>query len=871
SGRRVYEGTLEVDKRTNEEVTTAFPVSEAIGRLEPGIYVLAAAPVEEGRKRNADQATQWFIVTDIGLQTFSADDGLHVNTRSLATAQPKAGVRVRLVAKNNEVLAETTSGADGFARFDAALLKGDGAQAPQLVTAEVPGTDYAFLDIAQAAFDLTDRGVKGRAAPGAIDAFAYTDRGVYRPGETVHFATLVRDRAARASNVPVTAIITRPDGVEHARVALTDQGLGGRVHPLKLGRGAMTGTWRVKVHTDPKAQPITQAAFLVEDFVPEKMELTLTPAVSALSLERGGAIDLAGRYLYGPPAAGLAVEGEVIIKASKTGLAAFPGYRFGATGEKHETVRQAFENLGTTGADGKLRVDLKLPQVNRTALPLEADVILKLRETGGRTIERVVSLPVSADIARIGVKPRFEGTNVREGSTATFDVIHLAANGTRAPLAGAQWELLKLEQRWQWYNRSGNWSYDVHTDTTRVAGGAVDIKADAPTPIEARVDWGRYRLVVKSADGQVVTSMNFDAGYWAEEGADSPETLDVALDKKSYRAGETARVKIGSRMAGRALITVMSGAILDKREVDVPAGGGDVEIPVKADWGPGAYIGVTLFRPLDQPQKRMPGRALGLQWLTIDQTPRRIDVKIDAPKDVKPGAPLVVPLTLAGLAPGEEARVTVSAVDVGILNLTRFETPKPETWFHGQRKLGIDVRDYYSRLIDGMRAEKGRLRSGGDGTAADAVSAQGSPPVEALLAEFSGIVKVGPDGKAEVKFDLPQFNGTVRLTAVAWTADKVGSGSADTLVRDAVAVTVASPRFLTMGDKARIAFDLHNVGDAPRTFVMNLRREGLPVALTPVALTEKRITLAPGQKITESITYEAKDVGVQPITLALTG
>ena len=138
-----------------------------------------------------------------------------------------------------------------------------------------------------------------------------------------------------------------------------------------------------------------------------------------------------------------------------------------------------------------------------------------------------------------------------------------------------------------------------------------------------------------------------------------------------------------------------------------------------------------------------------------------LNVRLDAPEKVKSGSTLTVPVKIAGLASGEEARITVAATDVGILNLTRFEPPKPQDWFFGQRRLGTEIRDVYGRLIDGMRAERGTLRSGGDGTAGG-MAVQGSPPVEATLALFSGIVKVAADGTAQVEFQMPDFNGTVR-------------------------------------------------------------------------------------------------------------
>ena len=286
--------------------------------------------------------------------------------------------RVRLIARNNEVLGTVKTDSRGYARFDAGLKRGEGGLAPAVLVAETGDGDYAFLDLATGAFDLTDRGVKGRIAPGPIDAFAYTDRGVYRAGEQVHLAALARDRTGKASGVPVTVIFSRPDGVEHSRVTLTDQGQGGRATTLALAGSAMTGTWRAKIHTDPKSAAIAQASFLVEDFVPERLDLKLEPAVQALSPQEPGTIKLAGRYLYGPPANGLAVEGEIAVKLAKGDLPGFAGYKFGLADEQVAPVRKPLEGLPATNAEGKADVAVLLPALPKTSRPLEADVIERL-------------------------------------------------------------------------------------------------------------------------------------------------------------------------------------------------------------------------------------------------------------------------------------------------------------------------------------------------------------------------------------------------------------------------------------------------------------------------------------------------------------
>jgi uncharacterized protein YfaS (alpha-2-macroglobulin family) len=871
TGAKVYAGELAVASRLNEDVTTAFPVAEAIPKLQPGVYVLtASASVKREAEGYRNVATQWFIVSDLGLSVINGDDGMHAFVRSLAAATPVVNANVRLIARNNEILATAKSDSRGYARFDAGLTSGEGGLAPAVLVAETGEADYAFLDLATAGFDLTDRGVKGRNPPGPIDAFAYTDRGVYRPGEQVYLTTLARDRAGKASSVPITIIVSRPDGVEHARVALPDQGQGGRTMALALAGSAMTGTWRVRVHTDPKSPAIAQTAFLVEDFVPERLDLKLEPAVEALSPQQPGTIRLASRYLYGPAAAGLTLEGEVAVKLSRGDLPGFAGYRFGLADEQVAPVRKPLEGLPATDASGKADIAVLLPALPSTVRPLEADVIVRLRESGGRTIERTVTLPVDLKSARIGIKPLFKGGQAEQGEAARFAAIVLGAEGKPVDAKGLKWELRRLENRWQWYSRDGAWNFESVIHTHRVASGTVDASPDTPANIEVKVDWGRYRLEVSTADGSgLISSVVFSAGYYAEEAADSPEVLDVALDKMAYKPGETARLKIASRMAGRALIAVMSSGLASTQEVDLPAGGDEVPIRVSDDWSPGAYVTVMLYRPMDERAKRMPSRALGLRWLAVDQAPRMLNVRLDAPDRVKSGSTLTVPVKVAGLVAGEAAHITVAATDVGILSLTRFEPPKPQDWFFGQRRLGADIRDVYGRLIDGMRAERGALRSGGD-SGAGGMSVQGSPPVEATLALFSGIVKVGADGTAQVEFQMPDFNGTVRLSAVAWSSDKLGSAAKDVVVRDAVTLTVSAPRFLTLGDKARLELAVHNVEGVAGTYTVSGQYEGEAGGQSQPGF-ERTLSLNAGERKREAFQLTSAEVGLTTLAVRVTG
>ncbi|MBS0269403.1 MAG: alpha-2-macroglobulin family protein, partial [Proteobacteria bacterium] len=870
SGIKVYEGQMDIASKLNEEVSTAVPVTDATGKLEPGVYVMVAKPTEKQKEESYERATQWFIVSDLGLTAFTGNDGIHALVRSLTEATAVAGTSVKLIARNNEVLATATTDDRGYAKFDAALTKGEGGAAPAILVAQKGEGEYAFLDLTLNAFDLSDRGVQGRDPSGPVDAYVYTERGVYRGGEEVNVTALVRNQFGKSSSVPTTLIVSRPDGVEQGRLVMNDQGLGGRALAVPLAKTAMTGTWRLRLYTDPKAEAIAERSFLVEDFVPERLDMTLSASIPALVADENQTINADGRYLYGPPAAGLGIEGEVVVKASNKDVPGFAGYVFGQADELVNPARQPLDASLAMDKDGKAAIPIVLPQMAKTPKPLEAAITVKLREDGGRTIERKLTLPVDLKLERIGIKPLFENFTAAEDQNADFNVVLLDANGKPEANNNLTWTLTRLDTNWQWYRRDGSWTYEAVTVKRKIGGGALTVTADGAAKISQPIQWGRYRLDVASndADGPA-SSVLFNAGWYTTgENVDSPEQLDVALDKDSYKAGETAKLRIASKLGGKALIAVLGTGLHMMKEVDIAKGGGEVEIPLSGEWGPGAYATAILYRPMDESQKRMPSRAIGVRWLPIDQSGNHLKVAVTLPEKVKSGSTLTVPLKVEGLAPGEDARVVVAAVDLGILNLTRYETPAPEKYFSEQQKLAFEIRDFYGKLIDGMHAERGKLRSGGDGGAA----LQGNPTVETVVSLFSGLVQVKADGTASVDFELPDFNGTVRVMAVAWSKDKVGHGSGDLIVRDAVALTVAVPRFMTLGDEMNLGFSIHNVDGPAAPYKLALfKKEGDDSNETLTAIADKTADLKNGERTLQRIAFKPADLGALTLKAIVTG
>mgnify|MGYP001384176439 CR=1 FL=1 len=869
-GEQVWTGKLDVAQQRNKEVTTSFPVTEALPKRQPGVYVMLAK-AKGGKTEEWDsQATQWFVISDIGLSSLSGSDGLHAFARSLSTAKPLQNVELRLMARNNSVLATARTDERGYVHFEAGLTRGKDGNAPALLLAEGPAGDTVLIDLGKPAFDLSDRGVSGRAAPPPMDAYLYTERGIYRPGSTVHAVTLLRDRKAMAiSSVPLTYVFTRPDGIEYRRYKVEDGGLGAYGLDIPLPASSSRGTWRLAVHADPKKDALAETTILVEDFLPDRFEFDLTPKTAWLQPGAGNQIEISGRYLYGAPAGGLGLNGDLRIRAVRT-LPGFEGYRFGLAGEDPVDDSRSLADLPVTDANGMASLSVDTGRLPVSTRPLEATLLVRMIEAGGRAVERSAVLPIRPTKTLIGIKPLFKGDELGEGETARFDVIAAAKDGKAAALSGLKWELVKLERSFQWYRQNGRWNYESVEYTKRVANGVLDITAEAPARIAAGIGWGNYRLeITGEGEGAPASSIKFSAGWYAAGAdADTPDFLDIALDKKTYRPGDTARVNISPRHDGIALVQVVSDHLIAMKAVPVAKAGTRVEFPVDESWGGGAYVTATLYRPMDVAAARGPGRAIGLKWAGIDSAPRRLEIAMDLPQQFRPGAKLTIPLSLKGLAPGAEAFVTVAAVDVGILNLTRYQPPAPEGWFFGQRRLGMEFRDLYGRLIDGMLGVRGKIRSGsGDDDEASRMSMQGTPPAQKPVSLFSGIVRVGEGGKASISLDVPQFNGTLRMMAVAWSQARLGHAVRDLIVRDPIVVTASLPRFLAPGDTSRLLLNIVNTDGPAGPYTLTI---GLPPHLTlEGAAASRPLQLAAGGSATVNIPVKALAIGSGDISIGL--
>ena len=361
-----------------------------------------------------------------------------------------------------------------------------------------------------------------------------------------------------------------------------------RPGPMVRDRIAAGGTWRVLAYTDPKGASVGDTSFLVEDYIPDRIEFDLTANGTRVDRNAGASLTVDGRYLFGAPAAHLDIEGDVSVSADSQPFEQWKDYVFGLSDESVDAVQNTIGDLAQTDDKGHADITMPLPQLPTTSRPLKASFTIRMKEAGGRGVVRTASLPIAATGNMLGLKQEGEAG---EGQQAIFSALAIDAEGNRVAVKGVNWVLKRLTTTYQWYKTNNRWSYEAVTTARKVTGGMVDIAADKPAQISAPVQWGQYRLEIVS-DGLAPSSASFYAGYYTSEKANTPDMLPVALDRTSVKSGDTLTVKIDARFAGKASVQVVGERLFASELIDVPENG--TTVPVKVVSSPQSIVGVYI-------------------------------------------------------------------------------------------------------------------------------------------------------------------------------------------------------------------------------------------------------------------------------------
>ena len=884
-GHVVWKGALEIHGDLAQKTTTVFPLGAVLKSLSPGGYVIKARDASGGRGlktgeedsgQQPAQASRWIMFTDMAITSYTGSDGLDAVVRSLKSARPIPGVRVALVANDGEDLGAGTSDAAGRVRFPHSLLAGEGSSHARMLMTYGEQADLAVLDLDRSPVDLSAQGIGGRTEPGApgptegrqsktdVDGYLYSDRGVYRPGETVHLVAMVRDQRGEAVKDRKGAlVIKRPSGTVFANYAFAGADAGAINRDIAVPSGAPRGRWTAALQIDGIDDPSGQLSFSVEDFAPQRLAVTVegqdkTP-VAAAQVRK---IDVSARFLYGAPGSALQTQGEARIKTDPN---PFPAYKDFVWGDAEKPFQEKAIDLTSTVTDGAGRAVLALDSgaAGETDQPLSAAVVASVFEPGGRPVRESVNLKLRTLPVYLGVK-----TTQAEGggdpAAMSLDLIAVDGAGKRIAAPGVTWTLISENWDYDWFQKDGRWQWRRTSRDKVVAKGSVNIGAGAAARLNRRLGWGDYRLVLEGQKG-VRTAVRFSAGWGAPaQDLEAPDVVRVSAGPNAHAQGDWIDVAFKAPYAGEAQVAVATDRVIDFKTMTVGKSGGTLRLKSSDLWGGGAYVLVTVIQPRDPVSTPRPHRALGLVYVPLDPKGRKLTVDVATPDRILSHNGIDVPVQVQGLGFGQRARVTVAAVDEGILRLTKQESPDPVKWYFGKRALGVDYHDDYGRLLDPNLGAPANVNFGGDELGGEGLT---TTPIK-TVALWSGVVQTGPGGRATVHLPAQaEFNGQLRIMAVAWTDQAVGGGSKDLTVREPVIAELSLPRFLAPGDTAMATLELHNLEGRVGHYLAQITAQG--GILSPF---RKLYQLALGQQVIERAPLTAPNsAGISQVRFDVSG
>ncbi|WP_373203819.1 alpha-2-macroglobulin family protein [Citrobacter amalonaticus] len=857
----VYTGRFDLNPARNTREKLLLPLSEIKPLQQAGVYV--AVMTKAGQYEYSNAATL-FTLSDVGVSAHRYQNRLDVFTQSLENGAAQQGVDVALLDEKGQTLAKATSDAKGHVQLEnhqnAALLLARKEGQTTLLDLKLPALDLAEFDIA--------------GDPGySKQFFMFGPRDLYRPGETVILNGLLRDSDGKTlPDQPVKLEVVKPDGqVIRTVVSQPDNGLYHFTYPLDSG--APTGMWHIRANTGDNQSQMWD--FHVEDFMPERMALNLTSQETPLSPSDKVTFSVVGYYLYGAPANGNALQGQLYLRPLRDAVPSLPGFQFGNIAE--ENLSRSLDEVQLT-LDETGRGDISTnSEWRETHSPLQVILQASLLESGGRPVTRRAEQAIWPADTLPGIRPQFAvkavydyrtDTTVNqpivdEDSNAAFDIVYVDAQGEKKAVSGLQVRLIR-ERRdyyWDWLESEG-WQSRFDQKDLVEGEQTLDLKADETGKVTFPVEWGAYRLEVK-APNDAISSVRFWAGYsWQDNsdgsGAARPDRVTLKLDKPAYRPGDTMKLHIAAPAAGKGYAMVESSeGPLWWQEIDVPAQGLDLSIPVDKSWNRhDLYLSTLVVRPGDKSRSATPKRAVGLLHLPLGDENRRLELALESPAKMRPNQPLTVKIKASsknGETP-KQVNVLVSAVDSGVLNITDYVTPDPWQAFFGQKRYGADIYDIYGQVIEGQ-GRLAALRFGGDG---DELKRGGKPPVNHvnIVAQQAQPVTLNEQGEGSVTLPIGDFNGELRVMAQAWTADDFGSNESKTIVAAPVIAELNMPRFMAGGDTSRLVLDVTNLTDRPQSLNVTLAASGL---IELVSDQPAQVNLEPGVRTTLFVPVRAKE------------
>ncbi len=869
TSRQQVEKTIPLKLVQNEPARHALDLKQLI-REPLGIYHVHVAATD--RTWTADSTI--VAVTDLGITCKQERDGLLVWITSLSKAEPMASVRVSAISYNNQPLASAVTGPDGIARLAAPDNHPDGK--PWVVVAE-KGNDLSYLLPERRLWVVDEADSSGREIPRTYDVMLYTERGVYRPGDTVLLTGIVRDSAGQTPpSFPLSIKVKRPDGriVATLPVRHDAQQQGFFQTAFQTDQRGQTGPYRFIASLPGASEALGQTQAFVEAFMPVRIEVRAEPTQSRFGPKEDVEIRTRVRYLFGKPAAGLNAVAEGAFRREAFRSERFRDYTFTPPKEGERLEIDAPNDVTDDHGEAVLEVDS--PNEGSPGW-WRGTLALTVHEEGGRSVSRNITVWADTAGRHIGLRLP-SGRMAPVAQPFNIEWIQVTGDGQLAPPGPMKYTLARVEYDATLEKVDGR---PVWKSTERLIpvsqgdiGKAPEASAKGMLPATCPKP-GLYRL---SLSDNLSGGNTSQVDFYACEGDDQaqsvamerPERLEIVLDREKYAPGAKAKVLVRSPFEGRMLLTVETDRVIDSKVVPMKGNTAEVTLDISGAIRGGAFLTATVVRAVNPADaKWLPHRAMGLARLLIDHSGRSIPVVIEALGKAEPGDGLTVSVRTAKPSdPNHPGVIHLWAVDEGILLTTDFSTPDPLAHFFASRRAAVLSSDLFFDLMPDYRRPAGMARIGADGWEGDA-DALRRPPEPARRREsavlWNEVFPLNPDGTACARMVMPQLTGELRLMAVVVDGDRYGRGQRAVTLTSPLLVETSWPRFVAPGDRFKTPIKLFNSTASALPVDLKLKVEGPVVIDNPSDFG--RVTVDP--KAPKVLWVSARATETGPLTVGV--
>ena len=796
-GRRTFLKDFPLEANTNEELISTIDIGKILGDTLAGIFVISAR----------DKTSRWIadsrqvMMSDIGIMARMSEHNLLVWANSLSEAKPVRKANVKLFSRNNQLLLEGRTNSKGVATFTDIADQIEGYK-PFIISVEIDG-DLSFMRLDNTRLPTRDFDVSGR--PYLVDAyesFMYFDRGVFRPGETANLVSVVRgENGSRLGTFPYLIKVMDPRGRLFREFRMT-AGQEMAAIEIKLPFGITTGRYRAIAYLSDR-YVLGQSQFLVEDFVPDRIKVTVRNDRSDYRIGDTIKTSVNGQMLFGAPASGQKVTAEIILTPQDFRPNAYSSYKFKVPG-RDASVSKIKLGESKLPKSGIIEFIYIISDKHRPPGLLTARVWATVSETGGRAVSSFSEAKIHPYKKYVGIKTNLEGY-AKVGESVQTRIVLVQPDGQPTMGDSIQLSFFRVVYNSMLQKQpDGSYRFVSERTTEPIESKWQAIGIDGNTVQFTPRDYGHYEIVASDPAGGHSAGVKFYAAGWGRVpwSLSEPDRLQLDLDRTEYSPGMNAMLLVRAPFAGKLLITIENQTIQDYLTFDLTENTGEIAIHVERGYSPNVYITATLIRPAVEISKHTPARAFGIVPLKVIQDERRLDVTVQSPQEIKPNSKLNIRVSTNG---SRDAKLTIAAVDVGILQLTDFNTPDPFGFFYGKRRPSMAGYDLYSLIYPETERAGSHLSPSGGFSSLRETRHQN--PFQArrvnAVSLWSGVVAVDSAGNAEIDFEVPQFNGQLTIMAVAADGDRFGSASASLLVKEPIILQESFPRFVAPNDKVQ--------------------------------------------------------------------